>query len=188
VSTNSTISIIKEDDSVETIYCHNDGYIEYNGAILFLHYKDKDKIKGLIDLGDISSLGKEIIPKGKHSFDNREADITVSYYRDRGEDKNNTRAKVFASLEHYLNSDLSQEYDYLYNLKNKKWYFVNKNMNLNLLEIKVKKCKTMLVGDLKEEFYEYEKNKKIIKEYNFLNKNINKISNNEEKFKPRFKL
>ena len=57
------------------------------GKILINHYTDPAKVSALIDLGDISSLGKNIIPKtNKHSFDTPEKQVTVAYMRDRGEE------------------------------------------------------------------------------------------------------
>lgn len=41
----------QEDGSYKSIYCHWDGYPEYNGLILFENYKDKNKVEKLINLG-----------------------------------------------------------------------------------------------------------------------------------------
>lgn len=43
MSTRSTIGIRHEDGSVTKIYCHWDGYIEWNGAILQKYYNTADK-------------------------------------------------------------------------------------------------------------------------------------------------
>lgn len=56
MSTRSNIAFEYVDGSVARIYCHWDGYLEHNGRILFHHYKNKEKIKKLIQLGDISGL------------------------------------------------------------------------------------------------------------------------------------
>ena len=57
----------QEDGSVKSIYCHFDGYPSHNGRILNESFKDHDKVKSLIDLGDISFLREEIEPTGPHS-------------------------------------------------------------------------------------------------------------------------
>ena len=57
MSTRSRIAIEKQDGTVESIYCHFDGYLSNNGEILQNHYSTKDKMEKLIELGDISSLG-----------------------------------------------------------------------------------------------------------------------------------
>jgi hypothetical protein len=85
MATRSRIAMEQEDGSVLSIYCHNDGYVEHNGYILQTHYQDPEKVKELIELGDISSLGKNVSPSGPHSFNQPERDVVVAYGRDRGE-------------------------------------------------------------------------------------------------------
>ena len=60
MSTRSSIAIKNEDGSIDAIYCHNDGYLTNNGAILYKNYQDPAKVQQLINLGSISSLG--IVP------------------------------------------------------------------------------------------------------------------------------
>lgn len=57
MSTRSTISIQRDDGTIDSIYCHHDGYPEGNGKILLKHYDTEEKVKDLISLGDISFLG-----------------------------------------------------------------------------------------------------------------------------------
>ncbi len=38
------------------MYCHSDGYVEYNGKMLCEHYMDKAKVAALIELGNMSYL------------------------------------------------------------------------------------------------------------------------------------
>ena len=85
MSTNSLIGKVKEDGSVEGIYCHWDGDPSYNGKILLESYKDEAKIDKLLELRSLSSLGKEI--GDKVDFDDHEAGKgqCVSHYRDRDE-------------------------------------------------------------------------------------------------------
>ena len=58
MSTRSRIAIKQKDNTYKSIYCHCDGYPEYNGVILYYHYSDPMKIKLLMSLGDISYLGE----------------------------------------------------------------------------------------------------------------------------------
>ena len=44
MSTRSNISIKRKDGTYDKIYCHSDGYLEYNGRILDTFYKDEQKI------------------------------------------------------------------------------------------------------------------------------------------------
>jgi len=103
--------------TVRAVYCHWDGYLEHNGAILQKHYAASPKVNNLIALGDISSLRPEI--GEKHDFSRLDSTIpekeyerlygnmTTYYGRDRGE--SGTEFKVFNTLaeaeEHYGWSD-----------------------------------------------------------------------------------
>lgn len=57
MATRSEIYLEKEDGTFDYVYCHWDGYPEWNGRILLKHYNDVEKVKALISLGSISSLG-----------------------------------------------------------------------------------------------------------------------------------
>ena len=80
----------------KSIYCHWDGYLEHNGAILQEHY-DSAKANNLVALGDLSSLKPEI--GEKHAFSQFELraeevagykllteNMCTFYGRDRGEE------------------------------------------------------------------------------------------------------
>jgi hypothetical protein len=84
MSTRSAI-LEKTENGYRGIYCHWDGYLENNGRILATNYTDAAKVHSLIDLGSISSLGKNVAPTRKHSFDAPQKGVTVAYMRDRGE-------------------------------------------------------------------------------------------------------
>jgi len=56
MSTRSRIGYELSDGSILSIYCHYDGYPEFNGVKLQEHFNTVDKVKELIDLGDISCL------------------------------------------------------------------------------------------------------------------------------------
>ena len=123
MSTRSYIAIEKKDKSIERIYCHWDGYLEYNGRILNDYYKDINKIRKLINLGDISSLNEEVEPTGEHSFENPQERVTVAYGRDRGEE--NTKKQVFKNYEEFINGleNTWCEYLYLFKESENKWYY-----------------------------------------------------------------
>ena len=71
MATRSVIAKLN-DNGLEAIYCHYDGYLSNNGKILDQHYTDEDKVNDLIRKGDISSLKDTI-------------EDTIFYHRDRGE-------------------------------------------------------------------------------------------------------
>jgi hypothetical protein len=92
--------------TVRAVYCHWDGYLEHNGAILHKHYAASPKVNNLIALGDLSSLRAEI--GEKHAFSQFEVakdeveafkaateNMCTFYGRDRGED---APFKVFPTL------------------------------------------------------------------------------------------
>lgn len=89
MSTRSVIAIQRGEDEYEAIYCHSDGYLTYNGAMLLDHYSDRDKVERLLKLGDLSCLERKIDPEPNlpHTYDynNRQDDVCVAYGRDRGD-------------------------------------------------------------------------------------------------------
>lgn len=114
MATRSTIGILNDDGTVHGIYCHWDGYYSNNGRILWEHYIDEPKVRELIALGSLSSLGANI--GTKHDFNNASDDDCNAYGRDRGEE--DVDATVYSSEDEFWKN--GQEYDYLY--KNGSWY------------------------------------------------------------------
>jgi len=122
MATRSTIAIEFADGTVEMVYCHWDGYLAHNGAILSKHYQDPFKLQKLIDLGDISSLGIAI--GEQHPFDPhfdeglkeaydfaKNAGWTTFYGRDRGE--KNIDSRKFVDFQDYLAHHQYEEYEYI---------------------------------------------------------------------------
>ncbi len=172
MGTRSTISIANTDGTVQSVYCHWDGYISNNGFILLMHYQDVDKVKKLIGFGDISSLKEKIDFVGKHDYDNAQEDVTVFYGRDRNE--KGVNAKKFLSLEVYKQKNDFQEYDYVYVEKKKKWYLYNpENGKFTTLESEVKKAKGDFGDEALKIFNNYLKEKKIKKDYEKMQKELN---------------
>jgi hypothetical protein len=129
MATRSTIGILNADNTITSIYCHWDGYPENNGEILVKHYTDEAKIRKLLSLGALSSLGAEI--GEKHDFNQRSDDCTF-YGRDRGETGGSSTDHH--SLFYFLNN--GEEYNYLF--AGDKWlcYAGNdKNAIVDLYEI-----------------------------------------------------
>jgi hypothetical protein len=125
MSTRSSISLMNKSGQVKLVYCHSDGYLSYNGLMLYLHYQDLSKVEKIMALGDMSSLNEEVEPRSGevHSFDNRQRNVTVFYGRDRGED--GVEAREYKDFDDYVQNGDFQEYDYLYQEKNKTWYLFN---------------------------------------------------------------
>ena len=54
MATRSRIGLQLSDDSIVSVYCHYDGYPAHNGRILCTHYDTIEKVRELIDGGDMS--------------------------------------------------------------------------------------------------------------------------------------
>ena len=109
MGTRSTIAIENADGTVTGIYVHWDGYLSNNGRILQENYTDEAKVRELIALGDLSSLGETV--GSKHDFNNAPDGECNAYGRDRGETDVGP-----ASYDTYANflDVMGQEFDYLF--------------------------------------------------------------------------
>ena len=128
MSTNSFIAY-KENNKITAIYCHWDGYLEYNGDMLKTLYP-KDRAKALVELGDISSLqGKLSSDEPDFEPQDHYSDIvkqymnktTEAYHRDRHENWDDVKPKQFDSVDDYRNylKDYGWiEFAYLFNADN----------------------------------------------------------------------
>jgi len=117
MGTRSTIALEFADQTVQQIYCHWDGYLEHNGKILQEHYSDPFKLRDLIDLGDMSSLGERI--GTQHAFDKAPEGVCTFYKRDRNE--SGCEAKSFVDFQHYLVNHQYEEYEYILR-RDGNWY------------------------------------------------------------------
>lgn len=123
MATRSRIAIEKQDGTVDSIYCHFDGYLSGVGKTLFNHY-DKEKLEKLIELGDISSLENS-------------TESTIAYHRDRGED---LHFKTFPNVEDLFENGFNSGEEYVYCLTKDGIYLVNKYgfSNVEYLKEKLK--------------------------------------------------
>jgi hypothetical protein len=129
MGTRSRIGVM-HGDKVKSIYCHWDGYLEFNGAILQEHY-DSAKANHLVALGDLSSLRADI--GEKHAFsqfelpaEEVEAYKTLTenwctfYGRDRGE--KDTEYKVATTFDQFLEQCYNSGAEYYYIMRDGVWY------------------------------------------------------------------
>lgn len=123
MATRSRIGIMNDDGSIDSVYCHWDGYLSNNGRILVDNYSDEAKIKELISLGNLSSLDAEIHPTGRHSLVSHENGICVFYGRD--DDRKGQEAVKHRSKLDFLSNafDMWEEYAYLF--MDGKWFYTN---------------------------------------------------------------
>jgi hypothetical protein len=135
MGTRSAIAV-KHGNIIKAVYCHWDGYLEWNGRMLHDYY-DSPKANNLVALGNISSLREEIGEKHPFSFQESKLSIaehnqlygnmTTFYYRDRGEHKAYCEYKVFdnyqAFHDHYYNAGC----EYFYLMEDGNWFYSTYN-------------------------------------------------------------
>ena len=113
MSTRSRIGLELTDGSVISIYCHFDGYPEFNGVKLVEHFNSYEKAAELIDLGDISCLWTNA------GWNNETLPETGPLpYSARGED---CPPRLDANLNEYLAD--GEEYAYIF--RNGEWVCYN---------------------------------------------------------------
>lgn len=98
MSTRSRVGIKEKDGTVRSVYIHWDGYVAGVGRALYEYYRNADKIEQLINLGDMSSIGREI----------KECEP----YTQRGEDLNITTESLASFKKNW--ACCGEEYVYLY--------------------------------------------------------------------------
>lgn len=144
MATRSTIGILNSNGSVTAVYCHWDGYPEYNGKLLIENYTTEEKVRELIGFGSISSLGVSIgeqHPFSKFELKEEAPDFdelmamyaksqsegwTTFYGRDRGE--TDVQANTFDNVAEFV-EEFGEEYNYLF--INGTW-FVNDHGRMEL--------------------------------------------------------
>ncbi len=129
MSTRSEIGILNNDSTVTSIYCHWDGYPEYNGKILSLYYKSEEKARKLIKNGDLSSLAENINPNENfnHDFERPQDYVCVYYHRDRGEPWEQVKPRTYSDVIKWVKEIKKGWQEYIYLFKNGNWFFTRTN-------------------------------------------------------------
>ena len=116
----------------KSVYCHWDGYLEYNGSLLQKHY-DSTKANQLVALGDLSSLKQEI--GVQHAFGYHGTEMSAEVYeeqfggmctfygRDRGE--SNVDYKVAHTFDEFLEQVENCCAEWYYIMQDGVWYVGN---------------------------------------------------------------
>jgi len=113
MSTRSRIGIQLPNESILSVYCHWDGYPEFNGVKLVEHFNSYDAAAELIDGGDISALWTNL------GWSNESLpEVGPLYYSSRGED---LPPRLDATFGKYIGNN--EEYAYLFT--NGKWVCYN---------------------------------------------------------------
>lgn len=118
-----SIIAIRDNHEYKSVYSHWDGYPSGVGETLFNHYKEIEKVRELIELGNLSSLGENINPptNSNHSFETPIENTTVFYMRDRGEKEQHHKVTKTTSQLFKVLDKCSAEWLYVY--QNGKWFF-----------------------------------------------------------------
>lgn len=128
MATRSYIGLETEDGIAQAVYCHWDGYPEYNGKMLLKHYSTREKVKELIALGSLSSLGEKVAPDEgdtTHSFETPTKGVTIAYHRDRGEEYCSPMALSYLNIKEI--EDLMVDYVYIFTLEGE-WIFAHRGI------------------------------------------------------------
>ena len=110
MGTRSRIGIELKDQSILSVYCHYDGYPSFNGRILRDNFDTIEKVKELIDGGDMSCTwtnagwNNETLPE-----------TGPLYYSSRGED---CPPRLDKDMEEFFS--MGEEYSYIF--RNGNWF------------------------------------------------------------------
>lgn len=119
MSTRSYICKELPDGSYYGIYCHNNGGLKYNGAMLLNNYTEPTKVDELLALGDLSCLAPNLESDSENPKDYAVA--CCAYSRDFGEDYEHNKPRV-VSLRNARKSDI--QFMYIFGLDGK-WRYIN---------------------------------------------------------------
>ena len=118
MGTRSRIGIQLQDESIVSVYCHYDGYPAFNGKVLRDNYDTVDKVKELIDGGDMSCTwtnsgwGNETLPE-----------TGALYYTSRGESLEDNAPRLDKDMEEFFSD--GEEYSYIF--RNGNWFAYDMN-------------------------------------------------------------
>jgi len=124
MSTRCNIGILENNGTVTYIYCHHGGEPNDVGRLLLKHYNTEEKLRELISLGAISTLGPEIGEKHllRPGENGNNWGITNAYHRDREEDWETHKPGTYKTENEYWEEKWAK-YDYLYLMKKGTWMY-----------------------------------------------------------------
>ncbi len=114
MATRSRIGIQLKEGSVLSVYCHWDGYPEFNGKKLKEHFSSYEQATELIDGGDISSLWTDTDWQNMKMEEHR-----TLYYAERGEE--NVEPDLDNSFQSFISSVNDSWADYAYLFTDGEW-------------------------------------------------------------------
>jgi hypothetical protein len=112
MSTRCRIGILNKDRTVESIYCHHDGYLIGGvGEMLYMHYNTEEKVRELLKQGDLNALAVD--PKDCDTFQKH------------GEPAEQNRAVTHKDIKTFASYQSDAEYRYLFDTEVGDWYLIN---------------------------------------------------------------
>jgi len=122
MATRSRIGYVLSDDSIVSVYHHWDGYPEWLGVTLNTHYNTDEKVRELIDGGDMSSCYSD----NEYDSEKQEwvkRDPAPTYYSERGEDVPPRHSQTLSEL---AEIDCGEEFVYLWFMNTWNCYAINR--------------------------------------------------------------
>ena len=128
MSTRSVIGILQDDKSVNSVYCHFDGYPEHTGYFLKKFFDTTEKVNNLISNGDISSLvSNQNWNREKHPMINNKQVLKTLYYVDRPEAWEHIKPQKHKGVLEFFQRDCFDEFKYLF-LPSGNWNYNSKGV------------------------------------------------------------
>lgn len=137
MTTRSLIGLEQDKGKYLVSLCICDGYLTRNGAILFDHYTNKEKLEELLELGKLLALEPKLNPNPDypHSARRQQLDITIAYGRDVDEQENEpARELSIEEIDKEIEADKCLDYIYLFGKDNIWRFFTRENRELRSLE------------------------------------------------------
>jgi hypothetical protein len=148
MGTRSRIGIEMPDHTVVSVYCHWDGYPEFNGKHLVQQYSDREDVQELIDGGSMSSLrtretwnpGSTLKDENGQYIQDTEGFIMYEndrepqplYHSERGDGED----PMHSDFDTFVSDNCGEEYAYLFDLNdNWKAYKLNWKGPVDRVEI-----------------------------------------------------
>lgn len=120
MSTRSHIGILNDDGTVESVYCHFDGYVQGGVGERLLFYQTEAQVRKLLSYGQIRNLGRSV---GASEF----------YCRDRGDSPVDTKTEIFPSVEAWKGLLGATDHLYLFRPKDCTWLHNGEKPVLDIL-------------------------------------------------------
>jgi hypothetical protein len=118
MGTRSRIGIELSDASILSVYCHYDGYPEFNGKVLRNFYDTKEKASQLINGGNMSCTWTNAGWKNETM-----SESGALYYTSRGESLESNAPRLDKDMEEFFSD--GEEYSYIF--RNGNWFAYDMN-------------------------------------------------------------